>query len=109
MRPRLESIFKLSKTEDLTTQNDIIIVRVVTVVIVTVVIVSVVTVVIVTVVIVTVVQVVKVTVVTVVIVTVAEVTVVIVTYVSKKNLTPQQPMRCSQGSVLQFSQYFFNP
>ena len=41
--------------------------------------------------------------VTVVIVTVVTV-VVIVKYFSKNNLTPQQPMRCSQSSFSQFSQ-----
>ena len=34
--------------------------------------------------------------------------VVLVTYFSKNNLTPQQPMRYSQGSVLRFWQCFFN-
>ena len=47
-----------------------------------------------------------VTVVIVTIVTVAIVTEVIVIYISKNNLTPQQPMRCSQGSFLQFLQCF---
>ena len=41
------------------------------------------------------------------VVTVAVVTVLIVAYLSKNKLTPQQPMRCSQGSFLQFSQCFF--
>ena len=42
----------------------------------------------------------------VVIVTVVAV-VVIVTSFSKNNLTPRLPMRCSQGSFLQFSQRFY--
>ena len=33
--------------------------------------------------------------------------VVIVTYFSKNNLTPQQQMKCSQGSFLQFLRCFF--
>jgi hypothetical protein len=78
--------------------------RIVTVVIVTVVIVKVVieligTLIIVTVVIVTVV------IVAVVIVTVMKI--VIVTSLSKNNLTHWQPMRCSKGSVLQFSRCFY--
>ena len=32
--------------------------------------------------------------------------VVLVTYFSKNNLTPQQPVRCSHCSVLQFSRCF---
>ena len=53
-----------------------------------------------TVVIVTVVTVAVVTVVIVTLVTVAKVTVVIVKYLSKNNLTPQQPMKCSRCSFL---------
>ena len=60
--------------------------------------------VIVTIVIVTVVMVVIVTVVAV--VTVAVVALAILTYFIKDNLTPIQPMRCSQGSILQLSQCF---
>ena len=43
---------------------------------------------------------------TVVILTVVTV-VVIVTYFTKNNSTPRQPMRCVQGSFLQFSQCLF--
>ena len=56
-----------------------------------------------------VVTVVIVTIVTIVIVnvvTVAVVTEVLLTYFSRKNLTPWQPMRCSQGSALEFSRCF---
>ena len=48
-----------------------------------------------------------VTVVIVTVVTVAVVTVVIVASFSKNNLTPWQPMRCSQDSFLPFSRCFF--
>ena len=41
------------------------------------------------------------------IVTVAVVTVIIVTYFSFKKITPQQQMRCSEGSFLRFLQCFF--
>ena len=54
----------------------------------------------------TLVTVVMVTVVILVVVTVAVGRVVIVTSFSENNLTPQQPMRCSQGRVLRFSQCF---
>ena len=49
-----------------------------------------------------------VTVVRVTLVTVAVVTVVIVTSFSKSHLTPWQPMTCSQGNFLQFSQCLFS-
>ena len=48
----------------------------------------------------------KTQIVTVVIVTVVTVVVVVTDFRRKKNLTPQQPIRCFRGSLLQFSRSF---